>query len=228
MPRARPRARAGAGAAWAALLAALLAVGAPCGALAQPGAAAAPPAPVPLLVRNGGDFGAVLDQLSQRGPPLEIALRGNISWTDVPGPRPVVVARNVTIAGAGRPERTELNLNDATNAWRLEPGVVLTLRNLTLSNLAQRPPSAEPPPPLNASGERPGRAAGERGHAAGGRMRRAAGGGGARPCGSRAPPCGCGHASRPAWLAAHALPRPLTRAASRMRSVLLPPVVLRD
>jgi hypothetical protein len=141
------------GAPWTALLALLLA--APLAWLSARAQAAPPPAAgaaAPLIIHSGEDFGNILSDLSQRGPPLTITVHANISMGDVPGPRPVVVARNVTLRGAGRAEQTEINLRDVSDAWRLVPGVTLTLSNLTLSNLAARPPSAPPPPPANVSG----------------------------------------------------------------------------
>jgi hypothetical protein len=105
-----------------------------------------------IVVRTGEQLGAALAQLSARGPPLTVAVGANISMSDVPSPRPAVIARDTTFVGLGGPaERTELSLDDVSNGWRLERGVTLRMRNLTLSNLATRPPSALPPPPANVS-----------------------------------------------------------------------------
>lgn len=116
-------------------------------------AAASPasgPAPA-AVVHDGHQLSEALPLLAAPGPPIIIQIADNISWADVAAPRPVVVARDVTLRGVGVPEATEINLHGQYNAWRLEPGASLTLQNLTFSNLAVRPPSADPPPPTNAS-----------------------------------------------------------------------------
>jgi len=108
-------------------------------------------APIVETVRNGQELGDVLNTLSQPGPPVEIVVAANISMIDVPSGRPVRIARDVLLRGAGAPEKTELNLDDLYDAWKLDPGVVVSLTNLTLSNLAGRPPSAVDYPPANVS-----------------------------------------------------------------------------
>lgn len=147
------------------LVAAALGALAPRGVLAAapPPQAPAPGAPAPaagdgassgevqLTARLGEDLGAALAVLSQPGPPAAVRLTGNISTVDVPGPRPAIIARNATIFGAGRPQHTELDLHLQYNRWAVARGAALTLRNLTLSNLAPRPDSDAPPPPANFS-----------------------------------------------------------------------------
>jgi hypothetical protein len=137
--------------AWRQLLAAVLLAAALAarGAAAQ-ARAAAPDAAI-LVAEDGEALGRALATLSQPGPPAVIRLAANISMTDVPSPRPLLIARNTTIEGVGLPAGTELNLHNDYNAWQVAPGVQLTIRNMTLSNLAERPPSAQPPPALNVS-----------------------------------------------------------------------------
>ncbi|KAI8472037.1 MAG: hypothetical protein J3K34DRAFT_520076 [Monoraphidium minutum] len=143
------------------LLAPALAAAAPAAPRAAPGDDPArqrtpppPPPPPPrlaLVARDGRELGAALAALAQPGPPVVLELRGNVSMEGVPGPRPAVIARDVLLRGAGPPQGTELNLLNLVNRWRLAPGARLSLRNVTLSNLALRPLSAEPPPPANMS-----------------------------------------------------------------------------
>ncbi len=107
-----------------------------------------------VTVTNGQEFGAALAAAGQPGPPLTLLLATNISMVDVPSARPARIARNLTIQSNGAPERAELNLDNLYDAWKLDRDAYVTLRNITLSNLATRPTSAEGPPPANVSGAR--------------------------------------------------------------------------
>ena len=108
-------------------------------------------APGEVVVHSGEELGEQLAAVASPGPALTLVLHTNVSMTDVPGPRPLPVARALTIRGSGAPEHAELNLDILVSAWQIAPGASVTLQNLTLSNLAPRPPSARPPPPANAS-----------------------------------------------------------------------------
>lgn len=101
-------------------------------------------------VTSGEELLSVVETLlSQPGPPVDLLLTSNVSAPV--GPRPLRVARNVTLHGDGPPLHTELSLGGLLDSWQLDPGVVVTLKNLTLSNLALRSPDAEAPPPANTS-----------------------------------------------------------------------------
>jgi hypothetical protein len=108
----------------------------------------------PIVVNGVDGLRRALVPAGTPGPPLELLVAANISMDQAMAPSslPARIARNVTLRGAGPPARTELSLEGWVNAWRLDPGVVVTLENLTLSNLALRPPDAPQPPPANISG----------------------------------------------------------------------------
>lgn len=116
---------------------------------AAPGAFPGPPPDA--VVHDGHQLSEVIPLFSRAGPPLVVQIADNISWVDIAAPRPVVIARNLTLRGVGAAEATELNLHGQYDAWRVAPGAYLQLQNLTLSNLAVRPPSGQPPPPANVS-----------------------------------------------------------------------------
>jgi hypothetical protein len=152
------------------------------------------------VISDADGLRQALAALGTPGPPVVLQLAGNFSL-DRAMPRgrpPARIARSTTLRGgaAGAPAATELSLSGWVDAWQLDPGVTLTLQNLTLSNLALRPPDAPPPPPANVSGARTPRAAAAAAAArpaAMGLRRRAApshaaGGGAAAPPPARAPP----------------------------------------
>jgi hypothetical protein len=103
-----------------------------------------------IPVEDGEQLREAVASLATPGPNVVWDLSGSLSIADA-GPAPTRVARNVTLRGAGPPNATEISLYGWVSMWQLAPGVVVTLENLTLSNLALRPPDAPTPPPSNLS-----------------------------------------------------------------------------
>lgn len=104
-----------------------------------------------ILIQDGPQLGKALASLASPGSPVDLDIRANLSLAGV-GPLPVRVARDVTLRGAGAaPRGVELDLGGLVDAWHVEPGAKIRIENLTLSNLALRPPNAPSPPPANMS-----------------------------------------------------------------------------
>jgi len=112
--------------------------------LAGPGAGAV------KTIEDAAQLSQAMLTLSSPGPPETLLIRSNISFGEA-GRLPLSIARNVTLRGRGPPAATELDLAGWVDGWRLAPGVVVTVQNLTLSNLALRPVGAPTPPPANSA-----------------------------------------------------------------------------
>lgn len=105
-----------------------------------------------VSVWSGFEVDELLESIDRvPGPPVTCIVRKNISLSDVGREAPVRIVRNITLRGAaGDAQLTELSLDGRAGAVQLADGVSITLENLTLSNLAPRPP-AQSPPPVNYS-----------------------------------------------------------------------------
>jgi hypothetical protein len=102
-------------------------------------------------INSGKALGDALAGLATPGPPEVLLISNDISIEDA-GRLPVTIARNLTLRGTGTDGAdgaAELSLAGRVDGWRLGPGVVVTVQNLTLSNLALRPEGAPSPPPAN-------------------------------------------------------------------------------